>query len=276
MYPILFSIGALTIYSYGFFLALAYLLATFVFWREGKRQGYQEEKLIDFSVACLVAAIVGGRILYTLLNLELFTSDPKRILFFWEGGFAYYGSLLAVLVVGTYLIRKWRWSFFQLADFGSLAVLVAFVVGKTGSFLSGNDFGSLTELPWGTNFEYLEGTRHPVQLYEGLIASVLLIVLYRYYKKNISRLGQLRSGAVFFYFLIFSSLSRLIFENFRGDSTFLGPIRFASLASLSVALLATLALYFYQFRNFSADVKSVSKYVFGVKIKFRNPLAKGR
>src|SRR3989344_5794476 len=121
MYPILLKLGPVTIYSYGFFLALAYLLATYVFWREGKRQGYQEERLIDFSVTSLVAAIVGGRILYSILNFNIFASDPIKILFFWEGGFAYFGSLVAVMICGSFLIRRWRWSFFQIADFGSLA-----------------------------------------------------------------------------------------------------------------------------------------------------------
>ncbi len=274
MYPILFKLGPLTIYSYGFFLALAYLLATYVFWREGKRQGYQEEKLIDFSVASLVAAILGGRILYSLINFELFSSDPKRIFYFWEGGFAYFGSLFAVLLVGTYLVRKWRWSFFQIADFGSLAVLVAIVVGKIGSFLSGNDFGSLTKLPWGVNFVFLEGSRHPTQIYEALFNLLLLIILYRFYKNNISQLGQLRSGAVFLYFLTFNNFGRFILESFRGDSSYIGPVRFATVVSLIVASLALLALYFYQFRNLSNDLKTISKYALGVTVRLKNPLAK--
>ena len=274
MHPIIFKIGTITIYSYGFFLALAYLIATYIFWREGKRQGYQEEKLVDFSVASLVAAIVGGRLLYTLLNFELFRTDLLRIFYFWEGGFAYYGSFVAVFLVGSWLVRRWHWSFFQIADFGSLAVLAATILGKVGSFLSGNDFGSLTNLPWGVNFELLEGKRHPVQLYEALAALVLLVLLYRLYKKNLSRLGQLHSGSVFLYFLFFSSLSRLVLENFRGDSSFFGPFRLASLFSFSVALLALLALYYYQFRNLSQDFKTISKYVLGVSLKLKNPLPK--
>lgn len=274
MYPVLLKLGPITIYSYGFFLALAYLLATYVFWREGKKQGYQEEKLIDFSVATLVAAIVGGRILYTILNFNIFSTNPIRILFFWEGGFAYFGSLIAVLIIGSLLVRKWRWSFFQVADFGSLAVLLAFVVGKIGSFLYGNDYGSLTKLPWGVNFLFLEGSRHPTQIYEALFSLILLVLLYRFYKTNISRLGQLRSGAVFFYFLLFSSLGRFVFENFRGDSSYLGPFRFASLFSFAVALLALVVIYFYQFRNLTTDIKTISKYVLGVTLRFKNPLPK--
>ncbi len=274
MYPTLLHLGPVTIYSYGFFLSIAYLLATYVFWREGKKQGYQEEKLIDFSVIALVAAIFGGRLLYSLLNLNIFTADPIKVLFFWEGGFAYFGSFVAVMLAGSFLIRKWRWSFLQIADIGSLAVLVAIIVGKIGSFLSGNDYGSLTSLPWGVSSVFLEGSRHPVQLYEALFNLVLLIILYKFYKSNISRVGQLRSGAVFFYFLFFNNLGRLVLESFRGDSSYLGPFRFASLFSFAVALLALVVIYFYQFRNLSGDIRTISKYVLGIKLRLRIPLPK--
>ena len=73
MLPILFKLGPITIYSFGFFLTLAYLAATFILWREGKRQGYNEEKLLDLSVISLIAALVGGRIYYVLINFHQFS-----------------------------------------------------------------------------------------------------------------------------------------------------------------------------------------------------------
>lgn len=272
MHPTLFQIGPVTIYSYGFFLAVGYLLATYIFWREGKRQGYSEEKLIDFSVATLIAAILGGRFFYTLINFRILSTNWTKVLAFWEGGFAYYGSFFAVFIISLFLIRKWKWSFFQIADIGALAVLSAFVVGKIGSFLSGNDYGKLTGLPWGVTFDFLEGSRHPVQIYEALFGLILLLLLYRYYKFNISRPASLRSGGVFLYFLFFSSLGRLIFEQFRADSTFVGPFQLASLFSFSIAIVSLLALYYYQFRNLRNDVHSLSKYLLGITLRFKNPL----
>lgn len=269
MYPILLTVGPITIYSYGFFLALGYLVATFIFWREGKKQGYPEEKLLDFSVLSLIAAIVGGRLFFTLLNWDLFDDNLGKIAAFWEGGFAYFGSFLSVLLMGFYLIRKWRWSFFQIADIGSLAVLAAFSLGKVGSFLSGNDFGSLTNLPWGVSLPLLEGQRHPVQLYEAIFALILLILLYRYYKLKSGRNSQFRSGAVFFYFLILSSLGRIVFEQFRADSTYLGPFRLASLLSFLLVLTAVFSLYFYQFRSFRADISQLRKLFFGLRFRRR-------
>ena len=273
MHPVLFDIGPITIYSYGFFLALAYLFATYVLWREGKKQGYQEEKLLDFSIISLVTALVGGRVFYVLINLKQFAGDFRSAFYIWEGGFAYYGSLIFVFLVSIYFIRKWRWSFLQLVDIGSLSVLVAIIFAKLGSFLSGNDYGTLTSLPWGVTFYYLEGKRHPVQLYEAAFAVVLLISLYTYYKKNIKSVN-FRSGAVFFYSLLFNSLGRFIFEFFRGDSSYLGPVKLANVISLILAAVALFSLYFYQFRNFSEDKSKFTKYFFGFG-RFKKPFRKG-
>src|SRR3990167_4957649 len=120
MLPILFKLGPITIYSFGFFLTLAYLAATFILWREGKRQGYNEEKLLDLSVISLIAALVGGRIYYVLINWQQFADEPGSILAFWQG----YNeeklldlsviSLIAALVGGRiyYVLINWQ----QFAD----------------------------------------------------------------------------------------------------------------------------------------------------------------
>src|SRR3989304_9511047 len=147
MLPILFKAGPITVYSYGFFLVLAYFAATFILWREGKRQGYNEEKLLDLSVISLISALIGGRIYYVILNSEFFTEDPGSILAFWQGGFAFHGSLITVLLVGTYFIQRWKWSFFQIADIASISAAAAMVLGKIGTFLAGVDFGRSSSLP---------------------------------------------------------------------------------------------------------------------------------
>lgn len=264
MYPVLLEFGPITIYSYGFFLALGYLVATYIFWREGKKQGYQEEKLLDFSIICLVAALVGGRALYVLNNYEQFSDNLRSALYFWEGGFAYYGSVILVVLVGVYFVRRWRWSFLQIADIGALAVLSATVVAKIGSFLAGNDFGGLTSLPWGLTFPYLEGARHPTQLYEAVYAGILFFFLYRLYLKN-TKSVSFRSGAVFFYFLFFSSVGRFFFEFVRGDSSYIGPVKAAQVIALVLAGLSLFSLYFYQFRTIASDKEKISKYLFGFR-----------
>src|SRR3972149_4070272 len=177
MLPILFKAGPITIYSFGFFLTLGYLAGAFILWREGKRQGYNEERLLDLSVISLIAALVGA---------------------------------------GAYFVRRWKWSFFQIADIGALSASVALVLGKIGTFLAGLDFGRQTSLPWGLNFPGLVGARHPVQLYEAGSYFIIFIFLYIIYHRNLTS-TEMKSGKIFFTFLITTSFVSVGLEFFKAD-----------------------------------------------------------
>lgn len=204
MLPILFKLGPITIYSFGFFLALAYFFGSFILWREGRKQGYNEEKLLDLSIIGLVASLLGGRAYYVLLNWGLFKDDPTTAVYFWQGGLAFHGSLLLAIIIGLVFVKLWKWPFFQVADIASLSATAALVVGKLGAFLAGVDFGKNTDLPWGVIFPGLVGNRHPVQIYEAVAYLLLLLILYVLYLRNLSS-TNMRSGKVFFTFLILGS-----------------------------------------------------------------------
>src|SRR3989344_4656347 len=137
MYPIIFRLGPVTVYSLGVFLVTAYLLATFIFWKEGKKQGYQEEKLLDLSLISLVSAFMGGRLLFVLTHSELFRGNLSSIFAFWEGGLTFYGALSGVLIASYLTCRKWKWPLLQIADFGALSALAAYILVKIGAFFAG-------------------------------------------------------------------------------------------------------------------------------------------
>lgn len=263
MLPILFELGPITVYSFGFFLVLAYFLATFILWREGKRQGYNEEKLLDLSIISLVATLIGGRIYYVILNWNIFVEQPTSIFAFWQGGFAFHGSLLAVLVVGAYFIARWKWSFFQIADISSIAAAGAMVTGKIGAFFAGVDFGSVSGLPWALKFPDLIGDRHPVQLYEAGAYFIIFAGLYILYFVILGSRNMV-SGKVFFTFMISTSVTRALLEFFRADphTVFLWPT--ATTVSLIVASATLFALYYFKIRDIGPDIRYVIGLLFGI------------
>jgi phosphatidylglycerol:prolipoprotein diacylglycerol transferase len=261
MLPILFKIGPVTIYSWGFFLVLAYLAATFILWREGKRQGYNEERLLDLSIISLIASLVGGRALFVILNIPLFQEEPISALYFWQGGFVYQGAFLVVLVASIYFIRRWKWSFFQIADIASLAATAALVLGKIGAFLAGLDFGKESGLPWAVSFPGLVGARHPAQLYEVGSFFLIFVLLYAVYFRNIGS-ANMKSGKIFFYFLILSNITKGLLEFYRADYAHLDSYPIVSIVSFIIAIFATLALYYFQIRDVKNDVRVLLRAVF--------------
>ena len=254
MLPVLLNIGPITIYSFGFFLALSYLVGTFVFWKLGKKQGYNEEKLLDLSVISLITALVGGHLYFAILNFSLFQDSLVSILYVWQGGFAYHGSLAAVFLVASYFVVKWKWSYFQIADIGSLAATASLIVGKVGTFFAGFDFGRVSSLPWAVQFPNLVGQRHPAQLYEALAYMVVFVLLYYLYLRNLAS-SEMKSGKIFFSFLVLTGLTRAIFEFFRAQSLFVGVFPLASLVSLMIVLFAIGALYYFQIRDLKSDLR---------------------
>src|SRR3989344_8722266 len=116
MYPILFNLGPIVIRSYGLFLVLAFILGTYVVWKEGKRGGYNEEKLLDFSVITLISALIGARLYYILLNPASFLDDPLKSFYFWQGGFGFHGALIGGGIGGVFFVKRVKWPFFQIAD----------------------------------------------------------------------------------------------------------------------------------------------------------------
>ena len=258
MLPVLFEAGPIKIYSWGFFLALAYMAGTFILWREGRRQGYKEEKLLDLSVICLAAAIIGGRVLFVLLNWHLFQDNPISSLYFWEGGFAYLGSLVSVLLSGILVLRLWKWPFFQIADITALSATIGLVLGRVGSFLAGLEYGTITDQPWGVRLPGIVGLRHPAALYEAATYLLIFTYLYLSYHHNLSS-GYVKSGKVFFAFLLSTSMARIFLELFRAQANYVGPLPLFSLLSLIIAIFAIVALYYFQIRSFREDARAFLK-----------------
>ena len=52
MYPILFSLGPVHIYSFGVFLALAFVAGSFYIWRESRNE-FREEVILDALVVAV-------------------------------------------------------------------------------------------------------------------------------------------------------------------------------------------------------------------------------
>ncbi|MCH8821369.1 prolipoprotein diacylglyceryl transferase [Patescibacteria group bacterium] len=258
MFPILIQLGPITIYSYGFFLTLSYIIATFVLWREGKRQGYKEEKLLDLSLISLFAALIGGSLYFALLNPDIYRDNLVSAIFFWDGNLSFYGGLFGVLVAIFALTKWWKWPFFQIADIIALAGILALFIGSLGAFFAGVNIGTLTNAPWSVEIPNIGGARHPVQLYEAGFAIILFFVMKRFYEINLKS-SKFRSGRVFLLSLFFISVSKFFFEFFRAESTFVLGVKSTQIVSLLVAIISFTAIYYFQLRDLREDIRWVLK-----------------
>lgn len=212
MYPVLFRIGDITVTSYGVMLVLAFIGAGFVVAHEWRRRGWDPSDAQDIVLAAMVGGIVGSKLYWAVANASRLAADPIGTLFS-RGGFTFYGGLIGgiLAVVGLLLWRKYPMR--QAVDSCALAVPVGYMLGRTGCFLVGDDYGRPTDAAWGIAFP--EGSPptavpvHPTQLYEIAMTAPIFAALWWQRKKD------LPDGFLFWEFLALAGVERLIVEFWR-------------------------------------------------------------
>ncbi len=252
MCSVFFKIGPVTIYSYGFMLALGFLAAIYVARIRADAVGWPKGMAYDIGFYALVAAVIGSRLLYVIIHLSEFTSDPLQIIMIQKGGLVYFGGVIAaVLVIGFYLHAK---GIPVLDGFDLLipSVALGHAIGRVGCLLNGCCFGKVTDVPWAVTFPstspayylhvFVTGRLgsdalcslpvHPTQLYEVLGELFIFAILLLLYKRR-SFVGQ-----CFFMYLFLYSLLRFCIEYYRGDN-----LPLSSLSSLAYSCHPANALF---------------------------------
>lgn len=222
MRPILFSIGPITIQSYGVMLALSLLLALFTTWRLYKnnfvflRFRVTIDSFFDSALVFLLAFGIGARILHIIEHWDSFGRQPLLwVLFLHFPGFSFLGGVIGA-VLGLWLFCKAaKLPFLQLLDIFAIGLSLALALSRIGSLLSGDSLG-----------KEINGFRHPAQTYEAGLAFALFILLYILYKR-----GTLKAGETFVYFLFFTGISRFFVEMLRADSVYLAGFALAQIIS---------------------------------------------
>ena len=217
MYPILFRLGGLSVYSYGFFVALGFVAGVVLASLRSRKKGIPFERIVDLFFYSVLSAILGSRILFVLVNLDVYREKPLDVFKIWEGGLVFYGGL--VLAIGVSLVyMKWhRLPIWKFADLFSPSIALGLFFGRIGCFFAGCCYGKGTSLFWGVTFRDVNSLArlgvplHPTQLYEA--ASSLAIFFF------LDRLEGKKSfdGQVFWFFLLLYSAARFFIEILRDD-----------------------------------------------------------
>lgn len=244
MYPILFQMGSLRVYSYGVFIVIGIFLATWWFVRKIRKTGRSTQFIVDFVLYVLVAGIIGARLAYVLLyNPFFYFTHPWHILMLQEGGLAFYGAFIFGLVATFLFTRKNNLPFFNFLDVGAPSLALGYAVARIGCFLNGCCYGKPTDLSWGVIFPVVDGlARHPTQLYSSLAGMVIFSFLEFLLPRSKFE------GQIFSTFLILYGLTRSGVELFRENTQLWGSAGIPAYAALVLALGGGL-FYYYQARK---------------------------
>ena len=82
MYPELFSVGPITIYTYGVLLAASYLLGLQFAMVRARRWGLDANRVLDLGIYIIIAALVGAKLLLLITDFDQFRASAADLLSF--------------------------------------------------------------------------------------------------------------------------------------------------------------------------------------------------
>ena len=233
MHPILFKIGPLELYTYGAFLAFAFLAAIFVATRAAEREGLDSQFIADLGIVVILSSIVGSRLFYILFyDLKHTLENPSELLKFRQTGLVFYGGLVVAVLASLLYSRMKRVSIPLILDIGAPSIALGQAIGRIGCLMSGCCFGAPTNVPWAVHFPFLEHGRHPTQIYESLATFAIFLMLIRFRKRKTA------DGQVAWLYLVLYAVARFIIEFFRGDNP---PLLFGFTLSQLIGIVALIA-----------------------------------
>lgn len=187
-------------------------------------------------------ALLGARIVFLLHNIEGIQEGTVRILNIWNGGLAFYGALLGILLALWIISLRKNAPLIKLSD--TLLVFLPLIqaIGRIGNYFNNELYGKPSQLPWAieiplekrlTGYESYE-TFHPVFLYE----SLLLLLLFFALLKTSSQQKGLLTGIYF----IGYAMIRLLMNTIRIDREYIMGIETSDFFSGIFFIIGTLLI----------------------------------
>ncbi|WP_299641570.1 prolipoprotein diacylglyceryl transferase [uncultured Ruegeria sp.] len=244
--PELFSISLFGMEFALRWYALAYIAGILIAWRlavvalrrpalwPADGPPMKPDQLEDLVTWIILGVILGGRLGFVLFYQPgYYLSHPFEILKVWQGGMAFHGGLLGVILASYLFARRHRIPTLSLGDLVAYTVPPGLLLGRLANFVNAELWGRPSDLPWAVIFPgsaaqdcpgVVAGmcARHPSQLYEAALEGVLLgaLLLWLVYRRGAFH----KPGFVMGLFLVGYGASRFIVEFFRQpDAQFVSP-----------------------------------------------------
>src|SRR5580658_11034088 len=105
MYPRLFDLGPITVYTYGVLLAAAYLFGLKLAMVRAQARGLDPVRVLDLGIYIIVSALIGAKLLLLVTDFRTFRTDPTELLTLARAGGVFYGGLIMAVAVALWYIR---------------------------------------------------------------------------------------------------------------------------------------------------------------------------
>ncbi|MBI5178252.1 MAG: prolipoprotein diacylglyceryl transferase [Nitrospinae bacterium] len=217
MLPVLFKVGPLTLHTYGLLAAVGLFTGVFLAARRAGHEGVDKDIVADLGFYLVLAAIIGSRLLYVVVEYKTYLAEPLRIFKIWEGGLVFFGGVMAAVPTGWWFVRKHNLDFWKMADIFAPYLALAHAIGRLGCLAAGCCYGRPTDAWFGVVFTNPDSLAPlgvpliPTQVFDSLneFSIFLILIAVRPYKKF--------QGQLLVMWLMLYSVGRFFIEIYRGD-----------------------------------------------------------
>ena len=132
MHPQICKIGPFTVYSYGFMLAVAFVVSSGLARMQAKRQQINPDTIFNFLFLAFISGVIGARIFYIIENLGYYIKNPLEIIMLQQGGLSWFGGLIAGVFLGVTYLRNKKLSVYRVLDLVSPYLALGQAIGRVG------------------------------------------------------------------------------------------------------------------------------------------------
>ena len=243
--PVAVSLGPLKVHWYG----LTYLGGLVFAWWLAQRRSQRpyspvaREQVDDLIFYSALGIVLGGRLGYALFyGLEQLLADPLWLFRVWEGGMAFHGGLIGVVVAASWYAHSQRIPMGPMLDFVAPLAPLGLALGRLGNFIGQELWGRPSDVPWAMVFprDPEQLARHPSQLYQFALEGMTLFFILLWFSRR-----QRPTWAVAGLFALGYGLLRSLAEFFREPDAHIGFQAFGWVTRGQILCVPMIALGLY-------------------------------
>jgi phosphatidylglycerol:prolipoprotein diacylglycerol transferase len=272
--PVAIHLGSFGIHWYGISYLVGFVAVGLWMARAAgrRRLGLTTDQIQDFLFYALIGVLVGGRLFFVLndilshhsgvnqsisvgQNFMNYLTHPIDIIAVWQGGMAFHGGLIGVIVAVALFIRKHPGlTFSVLGDEVVILLPIGIALTRVVNFINDELWGNICNPnhPWCIVFPSKpDGPRHPAQLYEAIMDIAVLPIVYLLYRRKPP------DGVVAWTWFTLYGITRSIDEAFRQADFQIGPITGGQLYALPMIVIGVIMIVICARKGVHTDVAPV-------------------
>ena len=244
-------------------LGIAFIVASYILTKEVERRKMDPNIATEVTLISIIFGIIGAKLFHLFENWDAFINNPLHMAFS-PGGLTFHGGLILVIIAVLIYSKRKKIPSLTLIDLAAPSLALAYGIGRIGCHLAGDgDYGTPTDLPWGTNYEngtvppslMFRGSEiaksfpggivpdntplHPTPIYEFLTMVIIFFILWQLRKK------AWPDGKLFTVYLVLAGLERLLVEFIRLNPRILFGLSEAQIVSIILILAGVIGYYYY-------------------------------